>query len=66
MGLPNDSNDVYPSIFNDKGRLDDLSEQDVLLLRLLYDPRMKAGMSRDDALNTARRILPELRSRARR
>ena len=64
MGLPNDSSDVRPSIFNDRGGLDDLSGQDVLLLRLLYDPRLKAGMTRDEALATARRILPELRVRA--
>jgi hypothetical protein len=61
MGLPNDDNEVYPSIFNDTSRLDDLTEHDVLLLRLLYDPRMKAGMTREAALEVAREILPELR-----
>jgi Protein of unknown function (DUF2927) len=61
MGLPNDDNEVYPSIFNDSSRLDDLTEHDILLLRLLYDPRMKAGMKREEALAVAREILPELR-----
>lgn len=61
MGLPNDDNEVYPSIFNDTSRLDDLTAHDVLLLRLLYHPRMKAGMKREQALDVAREILPELR-----
>ena len=61
MGLPNDYKEVYPSVFNDSSRLDDLTEHDILLLRLLYDPRMKAGMKRDEALAVAREILPELR-----
>lgn len=61
MGLPNDDNEVYPSVFNDTSRLDDLTDHDVMLLRLLYDPRMKAGMTRAAALEVARRILPELR-----
>ena len=61
MGLPNDDNEVYPSVFNDTSRLDDLTGHDVMLLRLLYDPRMKAGMTREQALEVARAILPELR-----
>jgi hypothetical protein len=61
MGLPNDDKEVYPSVFNDSSRLDDLTEHDILLLRLLYDSRMKAGMKRDEALAVAREILPELR-----
>lgn len=61
MGLPNDSETVYPSIFNDRSKLDDLSWQDKLLLRMLYHPSMKAGMRRRAALAVARRILPELR-----
>ena len=61
MGLPNDSPDVYPSIFNDASRLDDLSWQDKLLLRMLYHPAMKVGLRRRAALAVARRILPALR-----
>lgn len=61
MGLPNDSGDVYPSIFNDHSRLDDLSWHDELLLRLLYHPAMRVGMKRGPALAVARRILPSLR-----
>ena len=64
MGLPNDSSDVYPSIFNDHSRLDDLSWHDKLLLRMLYHPAMTAGLRRGPALAVARRILPALRAPA--
>lgn len=61
MGLPNDSDDVYPSIFNDRSRLKDLTAHDILLLRLLYHPDLRVGMARLDALRIAKRILPRLR-----
>jgi len=61
MGLPNDDDGVNPSIFNDRSVLKDLSRHDELLLRLLYDPRLTPGMPRDEALQVAGRILPELR-----
>ncbi len=61
MGLPNDDDNVNPSIFNDRSVLKDLSRHDELLLRLLYDPRLTPGMPRDEALQIAGRILPELR-----
>ncbi len=61
MGLPNDSDDVNPSIFNDSSPLTDLTEHDVLLLRMLYDPRMQPGMRQEEALELASEILPGLR-----
>ena len=61
MGLPNDSDDVNPSIFNDSSPLTDLTEHDILLLKMLYDPRMVPGMRQDQALALASEILPELR-----
>ncbi|WP_067095883.1 DUF2927 domain-containing protein [Marinomonas atlantica] len=45
MGLPNDSNKVYPSIFNDISSDIYLSPLDFILLKMLYSPRFKAGMS---------------------
>lgn len=44
MGLPNDSELAYPSIFNDKTPEDLLSPLDVILLRLLYQPELISGM----------------------
>lgn len=63
MGLPNDSNDANPSIFNDRSRLKDLSAHDILLLRLLYHPALRVGMKRAEALRIAKHILPRLRAR---
>lgn len=60
LGLPNDSDEVNPSVFNDRSVLDRLTEHDQLLVRLLYDPRLTPGMPRDEALIRAREILREL------
>ena len=57
MGLPNDSDLVYPSIFNDHSADDELTEQDETLIRLLYDPRLIPGMDRTTALDKVRAIL---------
>ena len=45
MGLPNDSDKVFPSIFNDQSHNDFLSGLDYVLLKLLYHPRIKVGMN---------------------
>ncbi|WP_412497900.1 DUF2927 domain-containing protein [Vibrio furnissii] len=45
MGLPNDSEQAYPSIFNDKTPDSLLSPLDVILLKLLYEPALKPGMN---------------------
>jgi Protein of unknown function (DUF2927) len=61
IGLPNDSDSVHPSIFNDDDRYQDLTWQDELFLRVLYDPRVTPGMSRSAFVPLARQILEELR-----
>ena len=61
LGLPNDSNEVVFSIFNDTSVYNELTEHDKILIRLLYDPRLKAGMSRRKAMDLVRRILPDVR-----
>lgn len=45
MGLPNDSDWVFPSIANDQSKLDLLTGLDYILLKLLYLPSLKPGMS---------------------
>ncbi len=50
MGLPNDSDDVSPSIFNDSSDNNELTDLDRWLVRLLYDPGMLPGMDREAAL----------------
>ncbi len=59
MGLPNDSDLVTPSIFNQKSTRRDLSGNDILLLQTLYDKRLPAGTPRADALRIGREILQE-------
>lgn len=44
MGLPNDSLKVFPSIFSRKSSQAFLTGLDHLMLRMLYDPRIKSGM----------------------
>ncbi len=53
LGLPNDSNAVKPSIFNDSSRYFELTEHDRWLLRALYQPEIKPGMPRAEALRLA-------------
>lgn len=62
LGLPNDSDNANPSVFNDRSRLTDLSSHDLLLLRLLYHPDLVVGTPRRAALLTAARLLPRLRN----
>ncbi|MEM7321031.1 MAG: DUF2927 domain-containing protein, partial [Pseudomonadota bacterium] len=49
LGLPNDSPRARPSIFNDDDEFALLTSHDEKLLAMLYDPRLKQGMSADDA-----------------
>ena len=61
MGLPNDSGSVNPSIFNDTSPYTELTDHDRLMLKVLYDPRITIGMSRDQALIVGRKVLDEIR-----
>jgi hypothetical protein len=65
LGLLNDSDAVPGSLFNDRGTARDLTPLDELMLRLLYHPRLRAGMRRAEALAVAREVLPELRGASR-
>ncbi len=50
MGLPNDSDRITQSIFKDRGKHNELTPQDRLFLRLLYNSGVTSGMPRIDAL----------------
>lgn len=56
MGLPNDSPDARPSLFNDSLEFALLTEHDEILLRMLYDPRLRPGMTSAEA----RPLLPAI------
>ncbi len=49
MGLPNDSNESRPSLFNDTREFALLTEHDAILLRMLYDSRLQPGMTAEEA-----------------
>ncbi|NVD06398.1 DUF2927 domain-containing protein [Vibrio sp. JPW-9-11-11] len=57
LGLPNDSERAYPSIFNDETPEDLLSPLDVILLKLLYEPQLTAGMNEQQVREIIRPIL---------
>ncbi len=60
LGLVNDSDKVFPSIFNDKSIDQQLSHHDTQLLRLLYDPRVKAGMTREQVMPIIEELIKTL------
>jgi len=56
MGLTNDDPDVRPSIFNDDEEFALLTRHDEYLLQMLYDQRLKPGMSVEEV----KPLLPEV------
>lgn len=60
MGLPNDSPEARPSIFNDDGEFGLLTAHDELLLRMLYDRRLKPGMTEAQVRPIVEQIAAEL------
>jgi len=64
LGLPKDSNIVSPSVLNDYDNTNHkeiYSANDTIVIRTLYDPRIKAGMPKDEAMKLVREIIiPEL------
>lgn len=57
LGLANDSPRARPSIFNDDDEFALLTTHDEELLRILYDPALKAGMTPEEARPIVERIL---------
>lgn len=60
LGLANDSPEARPSIFNDDDEFALLTNHDELLLQMLYDPRLRPGMTADQARPVARIIARDL------
>lgn len=61
MGLPNDHPRARPSIFNDDQEFQNLTRHDEMLLRILYDSRLRPGLTEDEAMPLVDRIAGELR-----
>ncbi|UXU74986.1 DUF2927 domain-containing protein [Paracoccus sp. SMMA_5] len=60
LGLANDSPRVRPSIFNDDEEFALLTRHDELLLKILYDPRLRPGMTEAEARPIVLQIAREL------
>ena len=60
LGLPNDSAAARPSIFNDDEEFALLTRMDEQMLRILYDRRLRLGMTPDEARPIVRLIAEEL------
>lgn len=60
LGLLNDDAEARPSIFNDDQEFALLTRHDELLLQILYDPRLKAGMSAEVGMPLVREIIDEI------
>lgn len=63
MGLPNDSNKVFPSIFNDNSIDSFPTGLDYVLLKLAYHPALRAGMTADEVRAALPIALKELRAK---
>ena len=57
LGLGNDSQYARPSIFNDDDEFALLTTHDEMLLRILYDPALKPGMTLEQARPIIRQII---------
>lgn len=60
MGLANDSPRARPSVFNDDEEFAYLTRHDELLLKILYDPRLRPGMTEAEARPIVMQIATEL------
>lgn len=60
MGLANDSPAARPTIFNDDEEFALLTHHDELLLKILYDPRLRTGMTPEQARPIVEVIAAEL------
>jgi hypothetical protein len=58
LGLPNDSPRARPSIFNDDEEFALLTDRTRLMLRILYDPALRPGMTAADARPICRNPCP--------
>lgn len=63
LGFPNDTDQLRPSIFSDHDHLYELSRSDEIVVRTLYDPRLRPGMPKAEALKIVPAIVRELNAK---
>ena len=61
LGLTNDSHFARPSIFNDDDEFATLTQFDEILLQILYDRRLRPGISEKEASQLVREIASEIK-----
>lgn len=61
MGLPYKSSPDASSVMAERSPHSHLTSDDLMVLSLLYHPRMVGGLSRDEALTIAGSVMPDLR-----
>jgi len=59
LGLANDSDTVFPSIFNDHSHNDFLTGLDFVLLKLMYHPAFQPGMTEKQVRQMIRHLLAQ-------
>ena len=64
FGLKNDSDEIKNSIFNEKSKRNSLSVSDQILLKALYDRRLRPGMTKEQAQPVLRVVLKEILEKA--
>jgi hypothetical protein len=64
LGLPNDSPQARPSIFNDDEEFALLTRQDEMMLRMLYNPALRPGMTITQARPIVEALATSLRGGA--
>ncbi|WP_321326098.1 DUF2927 domain-containing protein [Thiomicrorhabdus sp.] len=60
LGLPNDASWVNPSIANDDSKIELLTGLDYILLKLLYNSEIKAGMSQTESQKVLKKEIQQL------
>jgi len=60
LGLMNDIDDPDGTVFSSRSRRETLSPGDEQMVRILYDPRLRTGMTRAEAMPIVRRIAAEM------
>ncbi|NQV99208.1 MAG: DUF2927 domain-containing protein [Rhodospirillales bacterium] len=60
LGLPNDNNVKWLSIFSDHHQITELSPADRIIVKTLYDPEIRSGMGKKEVLRKALGIIKAL------
>ncbi|GGF54838.1 hypothetical protein GCM10011332_05290 [Terasakiella brassicae] len=64
FGLTNDSPIIADSMFNEESKRTTLSISDQILLKALYDPRLKVGMTKAEAEPIVRQVISDIVKKA--